>query len=65
MKPIITIDARLIKIAAEMTGIHDRSELIQHAIKKLVEFESGRRLAALGGKDKMAFSAPRRRSKKI
>lgn len=52
------------EIAAELTGIRERSELIRRAVTTLIELESGRRLAALGEKDKTAAAPPRRRSKK-
>lgn len=64
MRTTVTLDDQLMEIAAELTGIRERSELIRRAVTTLIELESGRRLAALGEKDKTAAAPPRRRSKK-
>lgn len=64
MRTTVTLDDQLMQVAAELTGITERSELIRHAITTLIQVESGRRLAALGGKDKTATAPPRRRIKK-
>ncbi|MBU3724853.1 MAG: hypothetical protein FGM18_04990 [Burkholderiaceae bacterium] len=64
MRTTVTLDDQLMEIAAELTGIRERSELIRHAVNTLIQVESGRRLAALGGKDKTATAPPRRRPKK-
>ncbi|MFN4998925.1 MAG: type II toxin-antitoxin system VapB family antitoxin [Betaproteobacteria bacterium] len=64
MRTTVTLDDQLMKIAAELTGIEERSELIRHAVTTLIQLESGRRLAALGGKDKPASAPPRRRPRK-
>ena len=64
MRTTVTLDDQLMEVAAELTGIRERSELIRHAVNTLIQVESGRRLAALGGKDKTATAPPRRRSKK-
>lgn len=62
MKITVELDDRLIEIATELTGIEKPNELIRYAMKTLVQVESGRRLAALGGKDKTARAPRRRRS---
>jgi Arc/MetJ family transcription regulator len=64
MRTTVTLDDELMKAAAELTGIRERSELIRHAMTSLIQLESGRRLAALGGQDKTAAAPPRRRPKK-
>ena len=64
MRTTVTLDDQLMNIAAELTGIEERSELIRHAVTTLIQLESGRRLAALGGKDKTASAPPRRRPRK-
>ena len=61
MKTTVTLDDRLMQVAHELTGIGGRSELIRHAITTLIQLESGRRLAALGRKDKTASAPSRRR----
>lgn len=60
MRTTVTIDDELLKRAEELTGIEERSALVREAFKALVERESARRLAALGGSDPNASAVPRR-----
>lgn len=62
MRTTVTIDDQLWTRASELTGITERSALIRDGLETLVRVESARRLAALGGSDKRATAAPRRRS---
>lgn len=61
MRTTVTIDDELAEKAAELTGISERATLIRHSLETLVQLESARRLAALGGSDPDASAAPRRR----
>ena len=61
MRTTITIDDDLLAKASELTGITDRGTLLRDGLKTLIRVESARRLAALGGSDPKASSAPRRR----
>jgi Arc/MetJ family transcription regulator len=58
----VTLDDELVADAAELTGIRERSQLLRTALSTLIAAESARRLAALGGSDKKATAAPRRRA---
>ncbi len=49
MRTTIALDDDLIATAQKYTGIKEKSALIRAALKALVERESGRRLALLGG----------------
>ena len=49
MRTTVTIDDELIERAQFLTGIENRSELIREGIRSLIERESSRRLAKLGG----------------
>lgn len=61
MRTTVTIDDELMAEAAELTGITERSVLLREGLEALIRVESARRLAALGGSDAQATSAPRQR----
>ena len=62
MRTTITIDDDLLKEAARLTRIEERPALIREALHALIERESARRLARLGGSQPDLKRAPRRRS---
>ncbi|ORV99037.1 type II toxin-antitoxin system VapB family antitoxin [Mycobacterium kyorinense] len=61
MRTTVTIDDELLARASELTGITEKSVLLRDGLATLIRVESARRLAALGGTDKRAAAAPRRR----
>ncbi len=61
MRTTVTIDDELAAKAAQLTGITERATLLRLGLETLVEVESARRLARLGGSDPKATAAPRRR----
>jgi Arc/MetJ family transcription regulator len=61
MRTTVTIDDELLAKAAELTGVHENAALLRHGLQTLIRVESARRLAALGGTDRSAKAAPRRR----
>ncbi|ORV06375.1 type II toxin-antitoxin system VapB family antitoxin [Mycobacterium celatum] len=61
MRTTVTIDDELLARASELTGITEKSALLRNGLTTLIRVESARRLAALGGSDKKASAAPRRR----
>jgi Arc/MetJ family transcription regulator len=61
MRMTITIDDDIMLIAQEYTGLTRKSALVQEALKALIERESARRLAALGGTMPELEDIPRRR----
>jgi len=62
MRTTLTIDDELLNEAERITGLKERVALVREAFKALIERESARRLAALGGTEPDISSAPRRRS---
>ena len=61
MRTTVTLDENLLSKALKLTGPLDRSTLIQESLKALIERESAKRLALLGGSQKKLKVAPRRR----
>ncbi|MGH3970675.1 MAG: type II toxin-antitoxin system VapB family antitoxin [Mycobacterium sp.] len=61
MRTTVTIDDELLARARELTGIAEKSALLRDGLATLIRVESARRLAALGGSDKQAAAASRRR----
>jgi Arc/MetJ family transcription regulator len=49
MRTTLTIDDDLYAKAVELTGMHEKSALLRECLKALIERESARRLARLGG----------------
>lgn len=62
MRTTVTLDDALVAKAQALTGVEEKSSLIRVALAALVERESARRLARLGGSDPDATAPPRRRS---
>lgn len=60
MRTTVTLDDELLARVEELTGRHERSALMRLGLEALLERESARRLALLGGTDTKA-SAGRRR----
>lgn len=61
MRLTIDVDDELLTRAAALTGMDDHAALIRRALELLLRIESGRQLCALGGSDRNAEDAPRRR----
>lgn len=62
MRTTLTIDDDLFAKAEELTGVHEKSALLRESLKALIERESARRLAKLGGSEPDLKPVPRRRS---
>ena len=60
MRTTVNLDDDLLAMAMKLTGPIDRSTLLQESLKALIERESARRLAKLGG-SQPGLKAPRRR----
>ena len=60
MRTTLTLDDEAVAKAQELTGLKEKSALIREALKALIERESARRLARLGGSEP-ALEAPTRR----
>ncbi len=64
MRTTVNIDDDLLAEARRMTGIDERAALLREGLKALIQRESARRLARLGGAEKSLRAAPRRRAGK-
>jgi len=62
MRTTLNIDDALLRTAAELTGIREKTSLVRLGLETLIARESARRLAALGGSMKKLKTVPRRRS---
>jgi Arc/MetJ family transcription regulator len=61
MRTTVVLDDELVARAQELTGLREKSALLREALKALVERESSRRLALLGGTQPDLEVPPRRR----
>lgn len=61
MRTTVNLDESLLAKAIKLTGALDRSALLHEGLKALIERESAKRLAKLGGSQPKLKVAPRRR----
>ena len=61
MRTTVALDDELVEKAQTYTGLREKSALVREALRALIERESARRLARLGGSQPDLASAPRRR----
>jgi Arc/MetJ family transcription regulator len=61
MRTTITVDKALLDKAQQLTGLSERTALIREGLKALLERESARRLARLGGTEPELDEIRRRR----
>ncbi len=61
MRTTVSLDDDLLAQAEAYTGLKERSALVREALKALIERESARRLARLGGTEPDLKTVPRRR----
>jgi Arc/MetJ family transcription regulator len=61
MRTTVTIDDAILARAQELTGIKEKSRLIVAALNALIQRESARRLARLGGSAPQIGAPPPRR----
>jgi Arc/MetJ family transcription regulator len=62
MRTTLALDDELVAKAQALTGMKEKSTLVREALKALIERESARRLARLGGSEPDLEAPPRRRS---
>jgi Arc/MetJ family transcription regulator len=62
MRTTVNLDEHLLAAAQRATGVTERSALIHEGLKALIERESARRLARLGGTQPDLAPVPRRRT---
>jgi Arc/MetJ family transcription regulator len=63
MRTTVALDDELVRKAQEFTGVAEKAALLREALKALIERESARRLASLGGTMRGLTNVPRRRAK--
>lgn len=61
MRTTVTLDESLLAEAQRLTGLKERTALIHEGLRALIERESARRLARLGGSEPSLEPIPRRR----
>ena len=62
MRTTLALDDQLLAQAQQLTGLQEKSALVREALKALIERESARRLALLGGTEPQLVPVPRRQS---
>ena len=62
MRTTMNIDDALLREAQRITGISSKVDLVREGLRALIEKESARRLARLGGSEAQLQVAARRRS---
>ena len=61
MRTTINLDDELLEAAQRITGTKERTALVHEGLRALIERESARRLARLGGSEAQLRAVPRRR----
>lgn len=62
MRTTINLDAELLEEAQRLTGVSEKTAVIHEGLRALIERESARRLARLGGSEPSLRPVPRRRT---
>ncbi|MDV6340702.1 type II toxin-antitoxin system VapB family antitoxin [Nitrosomonas sp. Is24] len=62
MRTTIVLDDELLEKAQALTHVQEKSALVKEALKALIERESARRLASLGGTEAQLEIIPRRQT---
>jgi Arc/MetJ family transcription regulator len=62
MRTTLNLDDDLLEAAQRLTGLSEKTALVRLALEALIERESARRLARLGGSEPALNDIPRRQS---
>jgi len=62
MRTTLNIEDGLLRRAARLTGVKEKTALVRLGLEALIALESARRLASLGGSEKKLRSVSRRRT---
>ena len=62
MRTTISLDDTLVARAQNLAGIEEKSALVREALTALIQRESARRLARLGGTEPDLLPVPRRQT---
>jgi Arc/MetJ family transcription regulator len=63
MKTTLNINDELLRRAARLTGVSEKTALVRLGLEALIARESARRLAAIGGTERALKPVRRRRSR--
>jgi Arc/MetJ family transcription regulator len=61
MRTTLNIDDELLEQASQLSGLKEKTAVVREGLRALIERESARRLAKLGGTEPQVESIPRRR----
>ncbi len=62
MRTTIALDDDLLAKAEALTGVSEKAALVREALRALIQRESAKRLALLGGSEPMLKDVPRRQT---
>jgi Arc/MetJ family transcription regulator len=62
VRTTLNIDDQLLAEAQRVTGVSGKAALVREGLRALIERESARRLARLGGSEPQLMPIPRRQS---
>ncbi len=62
MRTTLNLDDSLLEKAGRLTGVKEKTVLVREGLRALVERESARRLARLGGSEPALEDIPRRQA---
>lgn len=62
MRTTLALDDDLLAQAQALTGVSEKAALVREALRALIQRESARRLALLGGSEPQLEDIPRRQS---
>lgn len=62
MRTTLALDDDLLAEAQRLTGTSEKTAIVRQALRALIERESARRLARLGGSEPSLSDVPRRRT---
>lgn len=65
MRTTLNIDDQLLAEAERVTGVTGKAALVREGLRALIERESARRLARLGGSEPQLKPIPRRQSDSV
>ena len=65
MRTTLNIDESLLRDAARLTGVSEKTSLVRLGLEALIARESAHRLADLGGTEKRLRPIRRRRSRRV
>lgn len=65
MRTTLALDDDLLAKAQALTGVSEKTALIREALRALIQRESARRLALLGGSEPQLEDVPRRQTESV